>query len=72
MAKAVKVASDTVEMRAAYPYGDEYTGVEYFYDGELTVVNGKVIVPLNRPEWIGRLIATGYEFAGEVPEDFRA
>jgi hypothetical protein len=56
-------------LKAIHPY-DVYTGIEYFYDGELPVVDGVVKVPRDRPSWARRLMINGYELVGEeVPEE---
>jgi hypothetical protein len=56
-------------LSAIHPY-DRYTGTEYFYDGELPVVDGVVKVPKNRPDWARKLIMDCYELLGEeMPEE---
>lgn len=55
----------TVKMVGTFPYAEDYTGIEYFYEGELPVSRGVVIVPTSRPEWIERLLATGYKIVAE-------
>lgn len=50
-----------VRLRATFPYAEQFSGVEYFYDGELPVTNGRIAVPADRHDWISRLLASGYQ-----------
>jgi len=63
--------SDVWVMLAPKEYRDWPEAREYFYDGELVVVNGKAYCPTNRPEWAQRMLHLGYEWEGEQPEDFQ-
>lgn len=43
----------------------QHDGVEYFYDGELPVKGGVITVPLDRHDWVSRLLFSGYTFVNE-------
>lgn len=53
-------------LRSLPPY-ETFTGPEYFYDGELPVVNGRIQVPVSQPTWVYRLLMSNYTF--DPPED---
>lgn len=59
-----------IRLRAKFPYADQFDGVEYFYDGEVSVVKGVVQIPADRHDWISRLLASDYELIDPAPADF--
>ena len=67
MAKAEK-AANVWTFRSKPPF-QSWTSVEYFYDGEANVLNGRIEIP-KKVEWAMRLLTLGYEWDGKVPEDF--
>jgi len=34
---------------------------EYFYDGEVEVVNSVAVIPADKPHWVNRMRMNGYE-----------
>lgn len=55
------------------PQWEDFTGPEYFYDGEIHVEKGTARVPVERIDWVSRLLFSNYSFTSEQDErDFNA
>lgn len=68
MALSTLTEGEVVYMRRLPPQDRIARYIEYFYEGQVDVIRGKAQVPADKPEWIAKLLHTGYVLEDEQPE----
>lgn len=61
-------SNETVKMLRMPPHDKVTRWIEYFYEGYVDVIRGEALVPVERPEWIERLLNTGYVISLDEPQ----
>lgn len=61
-------SNETVKMLRMPPHDKVTRWIEYFYEGYVDVLRGEALVPVERPEWVERLLNTGYVISLDEPQ----
>jgi hypothetical protein len=60
-----RLSDEPKDTKMKHETSSDINCTEYFYDGEVEVVNSVAVIPADKPHWINRMRMNGYEIVGE-------
>lgn len=59
------ISGEPKDTKMRHEFASDINCTEYFYDGEVEVVNSVAVIPADKPHWINRMRMNGYEIVEE-------
>jgi hypothetical protein len=60
-----RISGEPKDTKMRHEVASDINCTEYFYDGEVEVVNSVAVIPADKPHWVNRMRMNGYEIVEE-------